>query len=62
MSREPIAKEIDAAIRSFDWHSGVKVAFVQGDGGAGWSRSKRTVTVNSAYVERFIRQGANAKQ
>jgi len=28
-----------------------------GDGGAGWSRSKRTVTVHSEYVRRFVRHG-----
>ena len=53
----PVAKELETALRSFDWHSTVTIAFIDGDGGAGWSRSRRTVTVNSAYVERFIRQG-----
>jgi hypothetical protein len=24
---------------------------------AGWSRSKRTITVKSGYVQRFVRQG-----
>lgn len=52
-----LAKEIESVVRSFDWHSQVTVLFVEGDGGAGWSRSKRTVTVNSEYVRRFIRQG-----
>ena len=57
LSQRPFAQEIDAALRSFDWHSTVRIAFVQGDGGAGWNRSRRTVTVNSAYIERFIKQG-----
>ncbi len=60
IARRPIAQEVEAALRGFDWHSGVKVSFVEGDGGAGWSRSKRTITVNSAYVERFVRQGVQA--
>ena len=60
LESRPLIKELESALRSFDWHSQVKIAFVQGDGGAGWSRSRRTITVNSAYVERFIRQGAKA--
>ncbi len=55
-----LAKEIEAELKRFDWHSTVTVRFVDGDGKAGWSRSGRTITVNSAYVRRFIRQG-NAK-
>lgn len=53
----PLADEVRAAIRRFDWHSQVTVRFVEGDGGAGWSRSKRTITVHSGYVRRFIAQG-----
>ncbi len=65
-----IAKQLDKAgltkrlrdvIRRFDWHSQVTIRFAQGDGGAGWSRSKRTITVHSEYVERFIAQGKAAK-
>lgn len=62
LSKRPIADEINTALRSFDWHSTVTVAFVDGDGGAGWSRSKRTVTVNSQYVARFISQGLKVKK
>ncbi len=57
LKARPIAKELETALRSFDWHSTVTIAFVNGDGGAGWSRSRRTISVNSEYVERFIRQG-----
>ena len=32
----------------------------EGDGGAGWSRSRRTITVNSGYIERFVGQGESA--
>lgn len=52
-----LAREIETALKRFDWHSEVTVRFVDGDGKAGWSRSSRTITVNSAYVRRFIRQG-----
>lgn len=55
-----LAAEIEAAIQRFDWHSQVTVHFVEGGGGAGWSRSSRTVTVHSEYVQRFIEQGAGA--
>ena len=52
-----LGKEIAAIMKKFDWHSQVRVAFVQGDGGAGWSRSKRTISVYSQYIKRFIKQG-----
>lgn len=51
-------REIDDALKSFDWHSQVKVVFASGDGGAGWSRSKRTVTVQDGYVRRFNQQSS----
>ena len=52
-----MAEVLREAIRRFDWHSQVKIRFVEGQGGAGWSRSKRTITVHSAYVHRFISHG-----
>jgi hypothetical protein len=52
-----LAGEIEAAVKRFDWHSQVTIRFVDGDGGAAWSRSGRTVTVHSSYVRRFIEQG-----
>jgi hypothetical protein len=52
-----LASEIESAARRFDWHSQVTVHFVEGDGGAAWSRSGRTVTVHSGYVRRFVEQG-----
>ena len=55
---ETLGKDLHAILRRFDWHSTVTIAFVEGDGGAGWSRGKRTATVNSAYVQRFVKQGA----
>jgi hypothetical protein len=53
-----LASEIESAVSRFDWHSLVTVRFVDGDGGAGWNRSGRTVTVHGAYVRRFVEQGA----
>lgn len=53
-----LASEIESAAKHFDWHSQVTIRFADGDGRAGWSRSARTVTVHSAYVRRFIDQGA----
>ena len=55
--QESLERELMEALRRFDWHSQVTIAFQVGDGGAGWSRSKRAVTVNSAYMQRFVRQG-----
>ncbi len=54
-----LASEVESAVKRFDWHSQVTIRFVDGAGGAGWSRSGRTVTVHSAYVRRFVEQGAH---
>ena len=54
-----IAKEVESIAKTFDWHSQVTIFFIEGDGGAGWNRSRRTITVYSQYVERFIKQGAS---
>ncbi len=35
--------------------------FKEGSGGASWSRSKRTTTVHSEYLQRFIEQGQRAE-
>jgi hypothetical protein len=56
-----LASTITNALQRFDWHSRVKVEFVWDSGGAGWNRSKRTVTVNSEYLERFVAQGVKAE-
>lgn len=50
------------AIQRFDWHSQVTIRFVDGEGGAGWNRSKRTISVHSEYVHRFVRQGRIAAE
>jgi hypothetical protein len=52
-----LAAELESIVRRFDWHSHVKVRFVEGDGRAGWNRSARAVTVHSAYLRRFVAQG-----
>lgn len=56
-----LASTIQSALQRFDWHSQVTVDFVGGSGGAAWSRSKRTITVNSEYLKRFIAQGVKAE-
>jgi hypothetical protein len=56
-----LASTITNALQRFDWHSQVTVDFVWGSGGAAWSRSTRTVTVNSEYLQRFIAQGVKAE-
>jgi len=56
-----LASTIMNAFVRFDWHSQVTVEFLRSKGRAGWNRSRRTVTVNSEYLERFIRQGVLAE-
>lgn len=51
-----LATDIRSAIKNFDWHSQVSVFFAEGDGGAGWSRSRRTITVRDGYIDRFVTQ------
>lgn len=51
---------IESAIQRIDWHSQVTVDFIAGQGGAAWSRSNRTITVNGEYLRRFIAQGVKA--
>lgn len=57
-----LPKELEAALGRFDWHSQVTIYFAQGEGGAGWIRSKRTITIHSEYVRRFNKQGAISKR
>lgn len=51
-----LGAELEAIVTRFDWHSQVTVRFVAGDGGAGWNRSARTITVHSEYIRRFVGQ------
>ncbi|QDV04670.1 hypothetical protein Poly30_01620 [Planctomycetes bacterium Poly30] len=57
-----LADELTEAIKSFDWHSTVTIHFAESGGGASWSRSKRTITVNSEYVQRFVAQGKSLER
>jgi len=52
-----LANDIRIVLQSFDWHSQVSVFFAEGEGGAGWNRSRRTVTVRDGYIKRFAKQG-----
>lgn len=56
-----LARELEEAVRRFDWHSQVTIKFVDDQGGAGWNRSQRTVTVHGEYIRRFIKQSAVAR-
>jgi hypothetical protein len=56
-----LASTITNAFQRFNWSSPVAVDFVWGSGTAGWSREKRTVTVKSEYLQRFIAQGVKAE-
>jgi hypothetical protein len=56
-----LASTIQSALQRIDWHSQVTVDFVAGSGGAAWNRSKRTITVNSEYLQRFIAQAVKAE-
>jgi hypothetical protein len=60
LCNEDLAQKLRDIVQRFDWHSQVTIRFVEGEGGAGWSRSKRTITVHSEYVQRFVRQGKAA--
>ena len=60
---EKLDQHFEKFLERFDWHSQVTVHFASGKGGAGWNRSKRTITVNDEYIHRFNTQGAlRAKQ
>lgn len=56
-----LGSTIESALQLIDWHSQVTVDFVGGPGGAAWSRSNRTITVNGEYLRRFIAQGVKAE-
>src|SRR5690606_8945846 len=60
-SAAELAPALESIMTSFDWHSQVTISFVAGDGGASWSRGRRTITVNSQYLRRFVDQGRIAE-
>ncbi len=53
-----LPSDLETILRRFDWHSRVELRLVDGDGGAGWSRSERAITVHTDYMQRFVAQGA----
>ncbi len=57
-----LAADLESILKRFDWHSQVTIRFAEGDGGAGWSRSSRSITVHSEYLQRFVEQGRIAWQ
>ena len=54
--RGSLKNDVQQIIRTFDWHSQVTIRFEDGEGGAGWNRSRRTVTVFDEYINRFNNQ------
>ncbi len=58
---EGLRDELTAALTRFDWHSQVTIHLTSSEGGAAWSRSRRTITVNREYVQRFVAQGKTLK-
>lgn len=57
-----VVQEFTAIVRRFDWHSQITIHFREGDGGAAWNRSKRSITVNTKYLERLVKQGVIATE
>ncbi|MFQ6554138.1 DUF4344 domain-containing metallopeptidase [Aestuariibius insulae] len=51
-----LMEEIGGEISRFDWHSQITLFFDGCDGGAGWSRSRRTIRLCDSYLQRFIDQ------
>jgi hypothetical protein len=62
LKKSGVTNAIASAAKRFDWHSQVTISFAEGDGGAAWNRSKRTITVKSDYVRRFVRQAKLAEE
>jgi hypothetical protein len=52
-----LVARLGSIITRFDRHSQVTVHRAAGDGEARWSRGKRTITVHSEYLRRFVEQG-----
>jgi hypothetical protein len=56
-----VTDEIESIVKQFDWHSQITIYIAEGEGRAGWSRSKRTITIHSDYIQRFDEQGKTEK-
>lgn len=62
MDSRGLTDEIEKVVKRFDWHSQITVHFSEGEGGAGWNRSRRTITVYAEYIQRFMAQGKLAAE
>ncbi|QBF30891.1 DUF4344 domain-containing metallopeptidase [Thalassococcus sp. S3] len=56
MRQSGLMEELGALIARFDWHSRITLLFDHCDGGAVWSRSRRTIRLCDDYVARFNTQ------
>ncbi len=56
ISAGKLLRDVEKVVESVDWHSQVTVRFAGGEGGAGWNRSRRTITVYDEYIRRFNHQ------
>jgi len=56
LKRDDWAKDAYTLLSGIDWHSRVTLRVAQCDGGAGWSRNGRTMTICESYIQRFERQ------
>lgn len=57
-----LAAALESIVTGFDWHSQVSIRFVAGEGKAAWSRGRRTITVHTQYLQRFVDQGRIAER
>ena len=55
----PFGRDAHRLLSAIDWHSQVTLAVRECDGGAGWSRNDRRITLCHAYVTRFETQLGN---
>lgn len=56
-----LVSAVENALRKIDWHSQITLSFIEGDGGAGWNRGRRTITIYDQYVRRFQKQAQMVK-
>ena len=61
LKKSQTAKTAKIILESIDWHSTVRLQILEGEGGASWSRSKRTISIRCDYIQRFIEQGKAIK-
>ena len=61
LRKDKVIEDLEQILRGFDWHSFVALEFVEGEGGAGWSRSSRRIRVHTEYLQRFVDQSRLVK-